>query len=251
MKLRRIDISIIGQTRGEMGVFDANHIKRLARDIAGGKYIPPILFKEGAHYTPVSGLDTIVASSSTAHLICAVSDDFDTISAVKMLVEKIRPMQCPVEKAALYSLLNQTYKMSTVVSAALTGETKEYAYRLKGLLLLPSHTQELVKRSLISISNAQLLLRFSGDIDALADRVVTDNLKTLELRGLVLPKEKRVVDRVGDLLSKKLGFKVKIFEHKNGIHSVLLDHLNARDMEFVVSVLSSQSGSDDKIIGLV
>ena len=239
MRLRFIDKGVIGQARGNVGVFDVDHIKRLAHKIRFGKYTPPILFKEGATYTPITGFDIIVASSSVAKLTCAVSDDFEKIRAIKVFVEKITSTQCPIEKAEFYSLLTQTFKMSTLVSAALAGETKEYAYRLKALLSLPVHTKELVKRSLISISKAQLLLRFDGDIDALADRIVIDNLTILELRRLILPKVESEVDRVGRLLSDQSGFNVKVLKRKDGSHSVLLDHLDKAGMKWIVNALSS------------
>lgn len=234
--------------------FDDDAIASLADSIKTHGMIQPLVVR------PYMGTYQIVAGerrwraareASVEEVPVIIKDLTDSEAMQIALVENLqRENLNPVEEAAGLKELADKYNMTQESIAHITGRSRSAVSNSIRLLGLPDEVLELIKKGLVSVGHAKVLLSIEDEklVINLASRVAEGTLtvRALESIAASLKKEKKEPEKPSDSyfremeisLKESLGRKVTVKNRGNDKGTLVLEFYDKADLLFLADKLS-------------
>ncbi|MDD6083605.1 MAG: ParB/RepB/Spo0J family partition protein [Oscillospiraceae bacterium] len=234
--------------------FDDDAIASLADSIKTHGMIQPLVVR------PYMGTYQIVAGerrwraareAAVEEVPVIIKDLTDSEAMQIALVENLqRENLNPVEEAAGLKELADKYNMTQESIAHITGRSRSAVSNSIRLLGLPDEVLELIKKGLVSVGHAKVLLSVEDEnlVINLASRVAEGTLtvRALESIAASLKKEKKEPEKPSDSyfremeisLKESLGRKVTVKNRGNDKGTLVLEFYDKADLLFLADKLS-------------
>ena len=233
--------------------FDEAALQELADSIKEHGVFQPIIVKKSVKgYEIVAGERRVKASIKAGlETIPAIIKDFsdEEMMQIALLENLQRENLSAIEEAKAYYDIINSLKITQDELAKRVGKSRSHITNMIGLLRLPLNVKKLINSKKITMGHARVLskLEDNEEIEALANKVVTEDLSVRELEELTsgsefkkttpISKTKKSNNRpyiyIEDHLKEKLGTKVKITDKKMEI-----SFDSAQDLNRILEILS-------------
>ncbi|MGN0643218.1 MAG: ParB/RepB/Spo0J family partition protein [Huintestinicola sp.] len=246
--------------------FDEAAIASLAESIREHGLIQPILVRpmnNGMTYQIVAGERRWRACRmlglDEVPVIIRELDDFET-SQIALIENVQRSDLNPVEEAAAYKELMETYHMTQEVLAKTVGKSRSAIANSVRLLALPEAVQEMLKNGDITVGHAKALGSINDEklMIETAERAAKGLLTVRQIEKLAAvindassggqaeksPADRALTNYYTEMeisLRERLGRKIKINSAKDGKGSIVIDFFDKEDLCRLAELLSSDS----------
>lgn len=246
--------------------FDEAAIASLAESIREHGLIQPILVRpmnNGMTYQIVAGERRWRACRmlglDEVPVIIRELDDFET-SQIALIENVQRSDLNPVEEAAAYKELMETYHMTQEVLAKTVGKSRSAIANSVRLLALPDAVQEMLKNGDITVGHAKALGGINDEklMIETAERAAKGLLTVRQIEKLAAvindassggqterdPADRTLTNYYTEMeisLRERLGRKIKINPAKDGKGSIVIDFFDKEDLCRLAELLSSDS----------
>jgi len=158
----------------------------------------------------------------------------------------------PIEEANAYKKISDTLNLTQEQLSKRVGKSRSYITNTLGLLKLPLETQNLINEKKISMGHAKILSKLEDkyQIKELTDKIITEGISVHELENITsskeeytrvnknsVPKETTKKDNIyaylEDMISEKLGTKVKIKSNK-----IQISFTNSNDLNRLLEIMN-------------
>lgn len=225
-------------------VFDEEALTELSKSIKEHGVFQPIIVKKSIRgYNIIAGERRAKASKLAGlKTIPAIIRDFtdEEMMQVALLENLQREDLSAIEEAKAYKAIIESLNLTQEELAKKLGKSRSHITNMLGLLRLPLSVQDMIMYDKLSMGHARVLskLQNAEQIEALANKVVSENLSVRDLEKLTLPEEfvRKVPNAshpktkeykyVEDAMKEKLGTKVSISGNKIKISFVSKEDLN-------------------------
>ena len=209
--------------------FDTESLNELAQSIKEYGVVQPIIVKKSIKgYELIAGeRRTKAAQIAGLKTIPAIIKEFDDQEMMEIaLIENIQREDLnPIDEATSISNIIKLRGYTQEEFASKFGKSRSYVTNLLGLLKLPDNVKKLVEKKALSMSHARVLSKIEDEdmINNLANRIITEDISVRDLENL--SRDEKQVTRPSqkkdnsyrfyeELVSEKLGFKVRISKNK-------------------------------------
>ena len=233
-------------------IFDEESLNELANSIKEHGVFQPIIVKKAIQGYEIIAGERRVKASIRAGLekIPAIIKDFNDTEMMEIaLLENLqRENLSAIEEANAYKKLQETLELSHEELAKRLGKSRSHITNMLGLLSLPEKVQQAVQNNEISMAHARVLskLEDSNQQISLLNRIKSEGISVHKLEDITSSKEeykrKNEVTRkkdnneykyLEDILSEKLGTKVKIKDKK-----LLINYTNDKDLNRILEIMN-------------
>lgn len=175
--------------------FDQQALEELALSIREHGILQPLLVREGSGgYEIIAGERRWRAAQiAQLHEVPVIVLDLDDIEALKIaLIENLQREDLdPIEEAAGYQKLLETYGQTQDELAKSVGKSRSHIANMIRLLALPEGVQERVSAGKLSMGHARTLVTAENP-EALAEQIIRDGLSVREAEKLAADSSGRV-----------------------------------------------------------
>ena len=209
--------------------FDSESLNELAQSIKEYGVVQPIIVKKSIKgYELIAGeRRTKAAQIAGLKTIPAIIKEFDDQEMMEIaLIENIQREDLnPIDEATSISNIIKLRGYTQEEFASKFGKSRSYVTNLLGLLKLPDNVKKLVEKKALSMSHARVLSKIEDEdkINNLANRIITEDISVRDLENL--SRDEKQITRPSqkkdnsyrfyeELVSEKLGFKVRISKNK-------------------------------------
>lgn len=237
-------------------IFDEEALEELAESIKEHGVFQPIIVKPSIKGYEIIAGERRVKASILAGLteIPAIIREFNDAEMMEIaLLENLqREDLTPIEEASAYKKISDTLNLTQEELSKRVGKSRSYVTNTLGLLKLPEETQNLINEKKISMGHAKILSKLEDkyQIKELTDRIITEGISVRELESITsssdeytrvnqnsVPKEKTKKDNIyaylEDMISEKLGTKVKIKSNK-----IQISFTNSNDLNRLLEIMN-------------
>lgn len=236
-------------------IFDEKALEELAESIKEHGVFQPIIVKPSIKGYEIIAGERRVKASILAGLteIPAIIREFNDTEMMEIaLLENLqREDLTPIEEANAYKKISETLNLTQEGLSKRVGKSRSYITNTLGLLKLPQETQNLINEKKISMGHAKILSKLEDkyQIKELTDKIIIDGISVHELENITsspdeynrvnknsVPKEKVKKDNIysylEDMISEKLGTKVKIKSNK-----IQISFTNSNDLNRLLEIM--------------
>ena len=236
-------------------IFDEKALEELAESIKEHGVFQPIIVKPSIKGYEIIAGERRVKASILAGLteIPAIIREFNDTEMMEIaLLENLqREDLTPIEEANAYKKISETLNLTQEELSKRVGKSRSYITNTLGLLKLPPETQNLINEKKISMGHAKILSKLEDkyQIKELTDKIIIDGISVHELENITsspdeynrvnknsVPKEKVKKDNIysylEDMISEKLGTKVKIKSNK-----IQISFTNSNDLNRLLEIM--------------
>ncbi|MBP3841199.1 MAG: ParB/RepB/Spo0J family partition protein [Bacilli bacterium] len=236
-------------------IFDEKALEELAESIKEHGVFQPIIVKPSIKGYEIIAGERRVKASILAGLteIPAIIREFNDTEMMEIaLLENLqREDLTPIEEANAYKKISETLNLTQEELSKRVGKSRSYITNTLGLLKLPQETQNLINEKKISMGHAKILSKLEDkyQIKELTDKIIIDGISVHELENITsspdeynrvnknsVPKEKVKKDNIysylEDMISEKLGTKVKIKSNK-----IQISFTNSNDLNRLLEIM--------------
>ena len=237
-------------------IFDEEALEELAESIKEHGVFQPIIVKPSIKGYEIIAGERRVKASIIAGLteIPAIIREFNDAEMMEIaLLENLqREDLTPIEEANAYKKISDTLNLTQEELAKRVGKSRSYVTNTLGLLKLPEETQNLINEKKITMGHAKILSKLEDkyQIKELTDKIITEGISVHELENITsspeeytrvnknsVPKEKVKKDNIyaylEDMISEKLGTKVKIKSNK-----IQISFTNSNDLNRLLEIMN-------------
>ncbi len=198
--------------------FDQQALEELALSIREHGILQPLLVREGSGgYEIIAGERRWRAAQlAQLHEVPVIVLDLDDIEALKIaLIENLQREDLdPIEEAAGYQRLLETYGQTQDELAKSVGKSRSHIANMIRLLALPEAVQESVSEGKLSMGHARTLVT-AANPQVLADQIIRDGLSVREAEKLAAESSGRVQQERSRKGSGRLGRGVTVVRTKD------------------------------------
>jgi len=233
--------------------FDEDALNELADSIKQHGVFQPIIVKKSIKGYEIIAGERRVKASILAGLeeIPAIIRDFTDAEMMEIaLLENLqRENLSALEEAEAYKKLLDSLSLTQESLATRLGKSRSHITNMLGLLTLPDSVKKLVVENSLSMGHARILSKLEEEdqIVTLADRILKERLSVRELEDLTsapeefarknkitrkVSKESAEYQAVEEVLSEKLGTKVKIKNKK-----LVISFTNDNDLNRLLEIM--------------
>lgn len=232
-KIENISIDKIKPNRHQpRTIFNEEKLQELAESIKQNGLIEPIVVVRSVapgEYELIAGERRLRASklaglTEIRAIIQEGASDKDKLDLA--LIENIQREDLnPIDEATSISNIIKLRGYTQEEFASKFGKSRSYVTNLLGLLKLPDNVKKLVEKKALSMSHARVLSKIEDEdkINNLANRIITEDISVRDLENL--SRDEKQITRPSqkkdnsyrfyeELVSEKLGFKVRISKNK-------------------------------------
>lgn len=214
-------------------IFDEGKIDELAQSIKQhGVFQPIILKKVKQGYIIVSGERRFRAAQKVGlSTIPAIIRQYEETKVAEIaLAENLqRENLTPIEEAEAYKIVMQNLKLTQQELALKIGKSRSHVTNMLGLLNLPQEVQDILLNGKISMGHARSLSKLEDEkkILKIANQIISKQLSVRQVEEMAqLETKTNQIKRLKQskyieqekIVTKKIGFKVKISDQKITIH---------------------------------
>ncbi|MBN2268371.1 MAG: ParB/RepB/Spo0J family partition protein [Acholeplasmataceae bacterium] len=214
-------------------IFDEEKIDELAQSIKQhGVFQPIILKKVKLGYIIVSGERRYRAAQKVGlDTIPAIIRQYEETKVAEIaLAENLqRENLTPIEEAEAYKIVMQNLKLTQQELALKIGKSRSHVTNMLGLLNLPQEVQDMLLNGKISMGHARSLSKLEDEnkILKIANQIISKQLSVRQVEEMAqLETKTNQIKRLKQskyieqekIVTKKIGFKVKISDQKITIH---------------------------------
>ncbi len=214
-------------------IFDEEKIDELAQSIKQhGVFQPIILKKVKQGYIIVSGERRFRAAQKVGlSTIPAIIRQYEETKVAEIaLAENLqRENLTPIEEAEAYKIVMQNLKLTQQELALKIGKSRSHVTNMLGLLNLPQEVQDMLLNGKISMGHARSLSKLEDEkkILKIANQIISKQLSVRQVEEMAqLETKTNQIKRLKQskyieqekIVTKKIGFKVKISDQKITIH---------------------------------
>ena len=232
-------------------IFDEESLDELASSIKEHGVFQPIIVKKAIQgYEIIAGERRVKASIKAGlEKIPAIIKDFNDTEMMEIaLLENLqRENLSAIEEANAYKKLQETLNLSHEGLAKRLGKSRSHITNMLGLLSLPEKVQEAVQNNEISMAHARVLSKLVDKDQqiSLLNKIKTEGISVHKLEELTSSnkeyKRKNEVSRktsneykyLEDILSEKLGTKVKVKDKK-----LIISYTNDKDLNRILEIMN-------------
>jgi ParB family chromosome partitioning protein len=237
-------------------IFDEEALEELAESIKEHGVFQPIIVKPSIKGYEIIAGERRVKASIIAGLteIPAIIREFNDTEMMEIaLLENLqREDLTPIEEANAYKKISDTLNLTQEQLSKRVGKSRSYITNTLGLLKLPLETQNLINEKKISMGHAKILSKLEDkyQIKELTDKIITEGISVHELENITsskeeytrvnknsVPKETTKKDNIyaylEDMISEKLGTKVKIKSNK-----IQISFTNSNDLNRLLEIMN-------------
>lgn len=235
-------------------IFNEESLEELASSIKEHGVFQPIIVKPSIKGYEIIAGERRVKASLLAGLeeIPAIVREFNDAEMMEIaLLENLqREDLTSIEEANAYKKISETLNLTQEELARRVGKSRSYITNTLGLLNLPLETQNLINEKKITMGHARILSKLEDkyQIKELTDRIITEGLSVRELEDLTsspkkyarkntvtMPREKKenIYSYLEDILSDKLGTKVKVKSNK-----LQISFSNSNDLNRLLEIMN-------------
>lgn len=232
-------------------IFDEESLDELASSIKEHGVFQPIIVKKAIQgYEIIAGERRVKASIKAGlEKIPAIIKDFNDTEMMEIaLLENLqRENLSAIEEANAYKKLQETLNLSHEGLAKRLGKSRSHITNMLGLLSLPEKVQESVQNNEISMAHARVLSKLVDKDQQiyLLNKIKTEGISVHKLEELTSSnkeyKRKNEVSRktsneykyLEDILSEKLGTKVKVKDKK-----LIISYTNDKDLNRILEIMN-------------
>ena len=232
-------------------IFDEESLDELASSIKEHGVFQPIIVKKAIQgYEIIAGERRVKASIKAGlEKIPAIIKDFNDTEMMEIaLLENLqRENLSAIEEANAYKKLQETLNLSHEGLAKRLGKSRSHITNMLGLLSLPEKVQEAVQNNEISMAHARVLSKLVDKDQQiyLLNKIKTEGISVHKLEELTSSnkeyKRKNEVSRktsneykyLEDILSEKLGTKVKVKDKK-----LIISYTNDKDLNRILEIMN-------------
>lgn len=232
-------------------IFDEESLDELASSIKEHGVFQPIIVKKAIQgYEIIAGERRVKASIKAGlEKIPAIIKDFNDTEMMEIaLLENLqRENLSAIEEANAYKKLQETLNLSHEGLAKRLGKSRSHITNMLGLLSLPEKVQQSVQNNEISMAHARVLSKLVDKDQQiyLLNKIKTEGISVHKLEELTSSnkdyKRKNEVSRktsneykyLEDILSEKLGTKVKVKDKK-----LIISYTNDKDLNRILEIMN-------------
>ena len=237
-------------------IFDEEALEELAESIKEHGVFQPIIVKPSIKGYEIIAGERRVKASIIAGLteIPAIIREFNDAEMMEIaLLENLqREDLTPIEEANAYKKISDTLNLTQEQLSKRVGKSRSYITNTLGLLKLPLETQNLINEKKISMGHAKILSKLEDkyQIKELTDKIIIEGISVHELENITsskeeytrvnknsVPKETTKKDNIyaylEDMISEKLGTKVKIKSNK-----IQISFTNSNDLNRLLEIMN-------------
>ena len=232
-------------------IFDEESLDELASSIKEHGVFQPIIVKKAIQgYEIIAGERRVKASIKAGlEKIPAIIKYFNDTEMMEIaLLENLqRENLSAIEEANAYKKLQETLNLSHEGLAKRLGKSRSHITNMLGLLSLPEKVQEAVQNNEISMAHARVLSKLVDKDQqiSLLNKIKTEGISVHKLEELTSSnkeyKRKNEVSRktsneykyLEDILSEKLGTKVKVKDKK-----LIISYTNDKDLNRILEIMN-------------
>ena len=235
-------------------VFDKTALEELSVSIKEHGVFQPIIIKKSIKGYEIIAGERRVKASKMAGLteIPAIVRDFSDSEMMEIaLLENLqRENLNSIEEATAYKKLIENLNLTQEQLAERLGKSRSHITNMLGLLSLPEQIQKHVSNKDITMGHARVLSKLEDQyqMNELVDRIITEGISVRQLEEITSSNEKferknKVIrknkeksheyDYVEELLTDKLGTKVKIKKNK-----LEIKFTNGNDLNRILEIMN-------------
>ena len=235
--------------------FDESKLEELAQSIKKNGVIQPIAVRskknEPTKYEIIAGERRwLAAQRAGLHEIPVnVLDLTDVESLEVAIVENIqRDDLNPIEEAKGYRRLSDEFKYDHESISKLMSKSRSHVSNMLRLLTLPTDVISMLEEGLLTSGQARPLIGLTNASN-IAEEVVSKNysarkveylVKTKKISGSKIKTYDANIIKAQELIEKKLGLRVNIFNKKNNSGKITIEYKDLEQFELISNLLTKR-----------